>query len=726
MLRIDFSFDSFYPKDNDQYRYYQQYKETFAETQNYLIYVAIQNPEGEVFEADFLQRADSMLRVLGQLEGVDSVLLPTEVPMVRRRGLNYRSAPYLQFEDADAAQRSRERVLSDSTLIGTFVTRDLRYLCGYLQIDPKIFDTQQRDQLSQMVRQGLETLGLPYVISGIPYIRTRYVETIGQELAVFISLAILFITTVLFLVYRTLWGILIPLTAVLLSLTWIVGFMGLTGENVNLINNLLIPLTFVVGTSDVIHLTTKYLSGVRAGLSRRRAMGSTLRDIGFAIFLTSLTTAVGFASLLISRIPPIRTFGLYAALGVLVTYLITIIILPNALLRLSPDRFGNPQAVENLALWRRFLSWMDRITHRYPRRIAGGTVLVLGLCAWLIPQVPTDSHLIEDIGNNSRIRRSMAFFEEQSFGLRPFELGIHLRHDSLTLTDRAVLLELNQMQAFLNKQADFGPFLSPASLVAEANYVYYSARPEFRRIPESQARIDDFFNLLRARSGEEIIRQVISEDGRTARITSRLPDIGTNALEKIYSDLETFYQTEVDTSLFYYVPTGHAYLTEQNLLYVRQSLLGGLSIAFVVVGFIMGLLFRSWRMLLISMVPNAIPLVLTGGVMGAFGITLTASTSLVFVIAFGVAVDDTIHFLTRYRLERQQGASQDEAIHRTLLGTGKAMIITSLVLMAGFVMLLASDFGGTFNTGLFTGLTIVFALIADLLLLPVLLRWFDR
>ncbi|MEM9986829.1 MAG: efflux RND transporter permease subunit, partial [Bacteroidota bacterium] len=213
---------------------------------------------------------------------------------------------------------------------------------------------------------------------------------------------------------------------------------------------------------------------------------------------------------------------------------------------------------------------------------------------------------------------------------------------------------------------------------------------------------------------------------RMGRISSRLPDIGTNAFEEIYAGLDKFFQAQCDTTLFTYRATGHAYLTESNLVYVRQSLLGGLGIAFVVVGLIMGLLFQSWRMLLISMAPNVIRLLLTGGVMGAFGITLTASTSLVFVIAFGVAVDDTIHFLTRYRLERKRGADQDEAIRRTLLGTGKAMIITSLVLMAGFVMLLASDFGGTFNTGLFTGLTIIFALFADLLLLPVLIRWIDR
>ncbi|MEL7339781.1 MAG: MMPL family transporter, partial [Bacteroidota bacterium] len=175
-----------------------------------------------------------------------------------------------------------------------------------------------------------------------------------------------------------------------------------------------------------------------------------------------------------------------------------------------------------------------------------------------------------------------------------------------------------------------------------------------------------------------------------------------------------------------YRPTGHAFLTEHNLKYIRSSLMGGLSIAFVIIGILMGLLFRSFRMLAISMLPNVIPLFLTGGVMGLFGISLTASTAIVFVISFGIAVDDTIHFLTRYRLERQLGNTVEDSIGKTIRGTGKAMVMTSLVLLGGFLILLASDFGGTFSVGLFTALTVVFALLSDFLLLPVLLRWVEK
>jgi hypothetical protein len=513
------------------------------------------------------------------------------------------------------------------------------------------------------------------------------------------------------------------MVAVLLSLVWILGLMGAMGQHINLISNLMIPIMFVVGTSDVIHLTTKYLNELRAGKSRQEAMSLTLKEIGIAIFLTSVTTAIGFASLLVSKVPPIQSFGLFAAIGVMFTFLISIILLPSALLRLPSGLFLKSEALENNPIWERMMMRVYLLTARRGRLIAwifGGVLL---LCGLFIFRIPTDTYLIEDIGKNDPIRKSMEFFEEKSYGLRPFELGIHVLPEGKEIMDRDVLLELDRIETWLSEQAKFSPFLSPAALVRETNYLYNYGRDRYRKIPDTQSEINELVGLTQLNAGNGFLRRVVSEDRRMGRISARLPDIGTDAFEVLYQDLDAYIQANCDTSLFSYRPTGHAFLTEHNLIYIRRSLLGGLGIAFVIVGLIMGLLFRSWKMLLVSMIPNVIPLILTGGVMGLFGITLSASTALVFVIAFGIAVDDTIHFLTRYRLEISQGRPVDVAIRNTMLGTGKAMLITSFILMGGFVILVASDFGGTWSTGLFTALTIVFALFADLLLLPIMLRW---
>ncbi len=722
-LQISFSFESFYPKDDEEYEYYEHFQSQFGEDQNYVIYVAIKNPDGDnVFDGSFIRQTDSIFRSLAQLPGMDSSITATNYSEIRRRGIRLVTRPLLQYTNADQLARSRDLILADTIYFGSFITRDQGHLCGYFFIDPAIFDTRARDDLSKMVDSVMEASQLPYIVSGIPYIRTQYVYKIGQELMLFLSLAVLLITVVLFLTYRNRWGVIVPQIAIVLSLLWILGFMGWMGQSINLINNLLIPIMFVVGMSDVIHLTTKYLHELRAGKDRNEAMTITMRQIGISIFLTSLTTGIGFASLLVSRVPPIREFGLFAAAGVMFTYLISVVILPGSIISIRPEVFLQVRSIENAPLWERGLLWVDRLTARKPRQLVAVWAILLMVCILLIRQIPVDTHLIEDIGKRDPVRKSMEFFEGQSYGLRPFELGIQVRDSSLRLSDLPVLEEMGKLQGYLATDDRLSPTLSLVTYLKQANSLYRGEAV----LPETQAAVDELIGLAYQQNQEAVLGKLISGDGLEGRISARMPDIGNVAYEELSVDLDRFFVANCDTSLISYRSTGHAYLTEQNLKYVRSSLLNGLGLAFLVIAVVMGILFRSWRMLLVSLAPNVIPLVLTGGVMGLFGITLTASTALVFVIAFGIAVDDTIHFLNRYRMERQRGLSVDDAVTATILGTGKAMLITSLVLMGGFILLLASDFGGTLNTGLFTALTIVFALLADLLLLPVLVRWIDK
>ncbi|MEL6676134.1 MAG: MMPL family transporter [Bacteroidota bacterium] len=725
-LSINFSFESFYPTDDPEALYHDAYQARFSEDQNYMVYIALKSPAEDIFDSTFLTQSQALLQRMALHPGVDSVVTALNFQLIRRRGLGYREYAYLDIQDQASIERSRERIQADTSFKGIFITHDYRHLCAYYFIDPDIFDTRDRDLLSNALEADLESSGMDYVVTGIPFIRTKYVEKIAIELGMFVSMAIILIIVVLWFTYRNGWGVLIPQVAVLTGLAWTLGLMGWTGESIDLINNLLIPILFVVGMSDVIHLTTRYLFELRAGRDRDTAMALTLKEIGLSIFLTSFTTAVGFASLLISRIPPIRYFGLYAAAGVIFTFFISVVILPNALIRINPEKFLRVKSIENFPWWDRNIGRLDQLTKTHGKWIVTFFVLLIMASGLLIFRIPTQSYLIEDIGKNDPIRKSMEFFEENGFGLRPFEVGIEMTDSSRRITDREVLLQLQEVQDFLGERVKFSPFLSPVNVVRQANYLYHYSRDQHFKIPDTQEEIDELYDLLYLQGGEEILKRVQTPNGMQARLSSRIADIGTDAFAQLWQELELHMAQREEPLYFRMQPTGHAYLTEQNLLYVRYSLLGGLAIAFVVIAFVIGWLFRSGKILMVSMVPNIIPLILTGGFMGLFGIQLTASTALVFVIAFGIAVDDTIHFLSRYRIERNQGATVDAAISATMQGTGKAMIITSLILIAGFVLLIASDFGGTFNTGLFTALTIVFALLADLVLLPVLLRWVDK
>lgn len=722
LLTINFSFDDFFPRNDPEFEFYDAYRKQFSEEQTYMAYVALKSPSEDVFNPEFLESVDTLLRQIARWEGIDSMTFAMTVPHIRRRATSFSTEPYLQYDTEEALTKSRDRVLKDSAMVGVLLSRDLQYLCAYLFVSPEIFDTAERDKLITRLESALEDTGYAFQISGIPQIRTAYIRKIGEELKVFLTLANILIVLVLFLMYRNIWGILIPTLAVLISLVWILGFMGITRQPINLISNLLIPIIFVVGISDVVHLMTKYLHELRTGLPPVQAMKISLKEIGFAIFLTSLTTAIGFASLAVSRVPPIRSFGLYAAIGVAFTYLVSIVILPNLVMRVPAHKLLRSKALDSGPFWTRAMLYVHQLTRKKGKAITlifAGTIIA---CCFLIFRIPTDTFLLEDIGPEDPIRKEMEFFEKNAFGMRPFDLSIVAKKD-YQITDREILVEMDKIQEYLSDKGQFSPFISAASFIKTANYHYHYNRERHRRIPDKQTDIDEILDLASI-GGGDFTKQLYDASAKKGRIGSTLPDIGTEAFEQMRLGMENYIQQNCDTTLFSYRVTGHAYLTEKNLTYLRKSLLGGLAVAFVVIGLIMGLLFRSWKMLMISLVPNMVPLILTGGVMGLFDITLTASTAIVFVIAFGIAVDDTIHFLTRFRLEQRLGHSVETAIRNTLIGTGKAMLITSLVLIGGFVTLLTSDFGGTFSTGLFTGLTVLFALLADLFLLPILLRYF--
>lgn len=720
-LQINFSFESFYPRSDPEFKYYSQYQSMFSEEQNYVVYVALESPSEDIFNRTFLLKADSLFGILGQLEGVDSMICATRVDQLRRGGLSVRKTPYLDLRSEKTVEQSRSRIERDSSLIGNLITRDRQYVCGYIFIDPDLFDSALRDQLAAELDSILVGNPYEYIVSGIPYIRTGYIKKLTSELILFISLATFLILSVLFFTYRTMWGVLIPFLTVNAALIWILGLMAWTGQPINLITEMLVPIMFVVGMSDIIHLTTKYLQEIKAGNSPTEAIQITLKEIGFAILLTSITTAIGFGSLLISKVPPIRDFGLYAAIGVMFTWLISIIAIPNALLWLKPRTFLHASSIENSTRWNRYLLWIYRLTMRRPKEIIRVSGLIIIACLLLIFKIPLTTYLIEDIGEKDPIKVAMTFFEDQLYGLRPFEIGFHAK-EGYTITDREILLEIEKIQDFLGEKGYFSPFFSPATIVQRGNYLYHNNREPYNRIPDTQEEVDELLAFSFLNGGGDLFDRVVNDDTTVARLSSRVPDLGSDVFGEVYADLDSFVVNHCNHEIFDYKLTGHAYLTEHNLKYLRRSLMGGLGIAFIVIGVIMGLLFRSWKMLIVSMIPNVIPLILTGGIMGLFGIHLTASTALVFVIAFGIAVDDTIHFLTRYRLEIAQGNFVDVAIRNTILGTGKAMVLTSLVLLGGFLILLVSDFGGTFNTGLFTGLTILFALLSDLILLPVMLR----
>ncbi len=362
------------------------------------------------------------------------------------------------------------------------------------------------------------------------------------------------------------------------------------------------------------------------------------------------------------------------------------------------------------------IGWI--IKHR--KAIGMGSVLLALLCAWGISRIEVNNFLLEDLKKDNPVRMEFDYFEKAYAGIRPFEMAFEVKDSSLTVLDPDVLRQLDKLDTYLREDYGAGFIISPLTFVKSLNKAGHNGKAEFYRLPESNKELGRLAGNLKRAKQMEGVNSFLSADLLGCRVAGKMGDWGKLEIDKRNEALAKFWELEIDNDLLSYHLTGTAKLIDLNNDHLSKTMIWGLVIAFLIVSLIVGLLYRSLKMVIIALIPNMLPLMMIGAVMGFTGIDLKVSTSIIFTIAFGIAVDDTIHFVSRLRLELAKGRSRQYALKRSFIGTGKAIIITSLILVAGFLTLVMSTFKGTFLTGSLLSLTLLFAVVVDLFLLPVL------
>jgi predicted RND superfamily exporter protein len=335
--------------------------------------------------------------------------------------------------------------------------------------------------------------------------------------------------------------------------------------------------------------------------------------------------------------------------------------------------------------------------------------------------ISTDAKLKTDIPKDEKIMEDYLFFENTYGGFRSFEAAL-LPQGTNKITDEAVINEINKLQQFLEKKQWINFMVSPADIYKNIYCGLNGNKPEKYILPEKY-RWQQAANELK-KIPENLSNALINKDKNIGRLTGKINDIGSEASSNRYTQIEKWIAENIDANILKVKFTGTSLLIDNNNAYLIKSLFNGLALAFAIISFIMMLLYKNLKMVAVSLIPNIVPLIVAAGIIGFSGIVLDAATSIIFTIAFGIAVDDTLHFLSRFKIEKAKGLTTDEALHATLTITGKALIITTLILFAGFMLLTFSDFSGTFRVGFLVSATLIIALLADLFLLPVLIRVF--
>jgi predicted RND superfamily exporter protein len=753
-LQFSFNFEDFFPTDDPDLKYFQEFKQRFEPDDNFLL-IALHRPQG-VFEQGFLRKVQSFTEKVSQTEFPLKRLAPTDsldgenfykkpsdkgdsilyarpirtaqsilqVEYPLKSPIGFVAIPAVHLEEPERYAEDQAKLLSDDRFAGTLLSKDGKTLVVALKTVDNI-QQEVAEKLMASIHQLLAKEGLnEYHILGRANFQTEIVELQTKEFILSCVVSFFLVLGIMFFIFRKFWGVLIAASSIVMGLSIFVGALGLLGATLDTMALLYPIVMIIVATSDVVHVMTKYTDELKKGLDKKTAMQVTLREIGLSVFLTSATTAIGFASLFTSRVAPIKYFGLYAAMGVLLAYFTVIFFTTSFLLLFDRNQIIQDRKTFKDNIWYRSFDRLYHFTKDQAKWIGLGTLLLLALCAWGISKVHTNTVINNILPKGTKVRADFLFFEQQFSGFRPFEIAIEIQGDN-TAEDYAVLERINALEQELKRYPAIQSINSITTLYKSLHRAYNGDNAEYYIFPpeEDFDRYGKWAKKL-AKSGN--LGLLVSKDKKHARISARLLDVGADSIARIQSQIDAWMAKNIPQDLLKAKQTGTGVIVDKNSEYVRDSLLWGLSLSILVIALVMAFLYRNIKMLLVFLIPNTLPMILAAAIIGFGDIALEAGVAIVFGIIFGISVDDTIHMLGRYRLLRQEGQHVEAALHTMLTETGKAITLTSLILFCGFLILLFSSNPPAVTVGSLISATLFSALAADVFLLPPLLRWLDR
>ena len=716
-LKFTFDFDQFFPEGDEDLVFFKEFTNDFENDANFML-IAIPRKEG-VFNQQFLEDFHDFTLKTRDIDNIKESQSLTKFSYPLKTPFGMTTVPAIHINQPEKYAKDRERLLNDERFVYNLIDSTATTLVVALKTAEKI-DLPAADKLVV----DLDSLVSLYNFEDHHYIGQAYFQSelvkMQQEEVLMSALVSGFLVSfVIFMLYRRPYGIAIALVSIALGMILFFGFLGATGRELSVMSALYPVLMIIVGTSDVIHIMSKYIDELRKGLTRREAITITIKEIGLATLLTSITTAVGFASLMTSRIGPIKDFGINAAFGVAIAYL-TVIFFTTALLSM----FKTDDLIKlgkNNQFWENLMEKTYQFTINHPIRIVIGSVLIALISFYGISIITTNYQLENNLPIGKKITKDFQFFERQFAGYRPVEFGVFAQGD-YQATDFEVLQQIDKVEQYLKAVPSIKSTNSITTVYKSINQAFNQNKQSAYKMPET---VKDFKKYQRYadRVSNSSADVLVSKDGKKARITTKILDIGADSIQSVGKRIDTWIAENTDPTIAIFKKTGSGIILDKNALYARESLLEGLGIAVIIISVLMALLFKNWRMVLISLIPNVFPLVFAGGLLGFLGIELEAGVAILFAIVFGIAVDDTIHFLSKFKLTRDKGLSIEASLHITFLETGKAICLTSIILFFGFLIMLFSVNPPSVTVGLMISITLFTALFSDLLIIPVMIRW---
>lgn len=569
--------------------------------------------------------------------------------------------------------------------------------------------------------------GIDLKVSGMPYIRTINSENMKSEIGLFIGAALLVTSLIFFFFFRSFRATFLSVLILIFGVIWSFGTLALFGYKITILTAIIPPLIIVIGITNCIFLINKYQQEIKTHQNQAKALERVISKIGVSTLMTNLTTAAGFATFMITGNDLLFEFGLVTSINVITVYLLTLLVVPivYSFLPIPTEKHLNHLGKNYISS---LLNWVENIVRnkRTSIYVAYSILLIFSLIGVL--QMKVSGSLIGEMPKSASFFKDILFYEKEFNGVMPLEIMINTKRKKGVMK-LSTMKKIDELQTTIQSIPELSKPVSIVNLVKYSKQAFYNGKPEYYDLPTTQEQV---FILSYAKNAtknnkDNLMKSYVDSTGQYARITTFMRDIGTEKMAIIEQKLRKDIAKIFPKDRFEVTITGKAFVFEKGTTYLINNLIESLIFAIFLIVLLMIYLFRSYKMVLASVLTNVLPLIITSGLMGYFGIPLKPSTILVFSIAFGISVDNAIQFMAKYKHDLIESDGKiKQSIFSSLRETGVSTFYTSIVLILGFATFTLSSFSGTIALGGLISVTLLFAMFANLLVLPALVLSFEK
>lgn len=717
-LEIKTDFSQFLPENDSELTFYNKIKSELNDDENILM-LSIKS-EKSIFNKQYLNHVNQFTDSIRQINNIKKITGLTNLKYSIKTFFGLVQVPYLKNNNNDNYQTSKRKIYSDFDLTKNFVNKEGTILFYWIELNNQITKNQTHLVLNEIKKHQSLNSELETYLIGRKYLEYSFNNLLTNEIKNFVFWVLIFLFFTLFIIYKSPIAIIFPLVLIVISLIIFLGLLAILGRPLGIMANLFPTIILIVGVSDVIHMSTKYAIEQNKGFNSITSTRNTIKEIGVTTFITSFTTAIGFYVLYFAPMKALRDFGIEAGSAVLLTFGITLF--------LAPFFFTMSKKHAQFELNKRYSDFSTyilhkfKILHKYPKTILFSLGIILLISTLGILKINTNNLQLSNIPNESELIKNYNFINQNAGGSRAFELILTSKSNHV-LNEKSTLNDVYKTHNYLDS-LHFINFINSPILFYKYLHKMNNSSSDSLSFLRNDKLISKYSKQLNTLTKGNLN---FNKEHTIYKFTGRMKDVGRHTVEDQNELVLKHINSLIDTSKIEARISGMDFLIDRAHEERIKNMFYGLGFAIFIVAVTLGIIFRNWLLMLLALMLNFIPVYIAAGILGFTNLELRGATSIIFTIGFVIAVDDTIHFLSKFNLGRKEGKNIEDALKNTFHETGTAILTTSLILIGGFFILMHSDFLEIFTLGFIVSVIVLITLFVDLVITPILIeKWFKK